>query len=304
MAKKSKNQKNFKLRVAICALFALLFATIFLFKQQIYQAVNNTSIDTYQATLQSQLVVHFIDVGQGDAIAIKLPDGKKMLVDSGPGKSKDKLIDYLTNNFFAQNENTFDYFLITHPHEDHIGGSVKVFEHFQINAFYRPNVYTQAEVQQLQQQYGPDYTSGLNTFSSQIFSAMVSSAVAEPNCEQVFFSALTMPMIIDGAGYTITLFTPTLLTYGIAVNNYSPIMLIEYNGKKILLTGDAETAVENEFVGIVGTLDVDVLKVGHHGSNTSTSKTFLQAITPEYAIISVGKNNTQPPNTNSFNQIK
>jgi hypothetical protein len=49
--------------VAICALFALLFATIFLFKQQIYQAVNNTSIDTYQATLQSQLVVHFIDVG-------------------------------------------------------------------------------------------------------------------------------------------------------------------------------------------------------------------------------------------------
>lgn len=289
MAKKKNFKKNYKLRILLCLCFAVLFASIFLFEPQIYNLVNNTNKDTIASVLESDLIVHFIDVGQGDAIAIELPDGKIALIDSGTSNSKTALVSYLNNNVMKNGNKNIDYFIITHPHEDHIGGAKAIFENYNVLSFYRPTIFSENERDYYEIEIGQGYADSLTICDTLIFSQMILSAENE-NCATVFLSYIDLP-IISGNNYSLTFLTPQKIAYD-NFNNYSPLILLEYFDNTVLFTGDAETEIENEYLGL-GIYDtVDVLKVGHHGSSTSSSQDFLNRIQPKYAVISVGKDNS------------
>lgn len=293
---KKKIKKNLKFRILLCLIFAILFAGIFFFEPQIYNLVNNTDKNTYKSVLASDMVVHFIDVGQGDSIAVELPDDKIVLIDSGTTQSKTSLISYLKTNVLKNGSKNIDYFIITHPHEDHIGGAVAIFENFNVLNFFRPTVYTEDEKSEFVLQFGQIYADSLVIYNTAIFNSVIISAKNE-DCETVFFSFLDLPVILE-SDYSLTFLTPAKMSYE-NVNNYSPMLLLEYSDKKVLFTGDAEVETENEYLGLGLNDKIDVLKVAHHGSSTSSSENFLNRILPDYAVISVGKNNSYGHPTNA-----
>jgi len=289
MAKKKNIKKNYKLRILLCLCFAILFAGIFLFEPQIYNLVNNTNKDTLQNVLETDLIIHFIDVGQGDAIAIELPDEKIVLIDSGTHSSKTNLVSYLNTNVLKNGSKNIDYFIITHPHEDHIGGANAIFENFDVLSFYRPTVFSQSEKDFYEIEYGQEYANSLTICNTLIFNDVVLMAENE-NCYTTFYSYIDLPVISQN-NYSFSFLTPQKIAYD-NFNNYSPLIMLEYYDKTVLFTGDAEIEIENEYLGLGIDEPIDVLKVGHHGSSSSCSQDFLNRIQPQYAVISVGKENS------------
>ena len=144
---KNLKSKSMKIKIAIFLIFVVSFSSLFLFSDTIYKKINNFDQGNYDKVFQSQSIIHFVDVGQGDATAISLPNGKTMLIDSGTKDSKEQLKEYLNKNVLKQSK-VIDYFIITHPHDDHIGGSAMIFDEYEVKNFYRPNVYSVAEAQQ------------------------------------------------------------------------------------------------------------------------------------------------------------
>lgn len=210
----------------------------------------------------SEINVHFIDVGQGDAILVQV-NSKNLLIDSGPRDEKEKLIKYLNSVYIPQ----FDYIIATHPHEDHIGNMDYIISNYKVLNFYTPKVTT-------------------NTVS---FENMVES-LTRKNLKLKILKANTTTINL-GDNTLVEVFSPNLDTYD-NLNNYSPIIKITYGNASFLFTGDAETEIEEEVISKYSNLKSDVLKVGHHGSSTSSSLEFLKAVNPKISIISVGKNNT------------
>ena len=268
--------------ITFIVISVLLTIFAFVFKKPIENLINynnTTSVIDY-----SGLVMHTIDVGQAEAIMIKLPDGKNMLVDSGNrGKEKnEKLKSYLINNYFNSVENKeIDYFIITHSDADHCGGAVMIFDNFQVNRVYRPNLFSNSE---------PDistnvsYEKNKDALKSQLWANVVEKMYAEPNCEVIFSKA---GIEIVESSYSIKFCAPTENTYS-SVNGYSPIIIIEYARREIMLTGDATTETEQKALDNLE--HCDILKVAHHGSKTSTCDEFLEKVNPNYAIISANAN--------------
>lgn len=232
--------------------------------------------------VKNSLTVHFVDVGQGDAILIKYPNNKTMLIDSGPTKAKDNLFNYINNVFFEkQNNKTFDYVMLTHPDSDHAGNMPEILQTYRVNNFIRPNIL----VNGLETSESLAYMSDDANYAQTIIllnSLNINTIFAEENLK-----------IADSNYEYMHILTP-VKSYYTNENNYSPISKIEFNNVSFLLTGDATT--ENEIEAInnydSATLNCDVLKLGHHGSNTSTSLAFLEAVNPSAAVISAGKNNS------------
>ena len=145
----TKLSKELKIRLVIFTILSVLICSSFFFYNSCETFINNLFYPSpVQNTKDCDLKVHFINVGQGDSIFIELPDNKTMLIDAGPTDSQDELIFYL-NNIFKNNENrNIDYFVLTHPDEDHIGGAVAVFDNFNVKFCYRPSVFTNNEIVQ------------------------------------------------------------------------------------------------------------------------------------------------------------
>ena len=206
--------------------------------------------------------VHYIDVGQGDSILIQV-NNKNLLIDAGPSVMQDNLISYLKDN----NIKNLDYIIATHPHEDHIGGMAKVIKTFNIGKFYAPNVIHDS-----------------NTFENMI---------TELQNKNLKINIIKKGMGGDidlGKNTTIEVFSPLSDTYD-NLNNYSPIMKITYGNTSFLFTGDAEKETENEVIRNKSNVKSNVLKLGHHGSSSSTSENFYSAVSPNISIISLGINN-------------
>lgn len=251
------------------------------------------------------LKVHFVDVGQGDAIILELPDGKNMIIDSADSSGSKALIDYIDNVLKIK---TFDIALITHADADHISGFKKVFENYDVKKVYRPYVLSTNE---FSSNFDETYNLGSIKQKSVTYYNVLKAISEETyiendetkSCEWAFFnrnSDFANKIICNGEDfvYTFDFLTPTSEISDISYkdpNDYSPIMLFEYCGYKIMFTGDAEAENEKEFVKAYAEdgeyLDVDLLKVSHHGSNTSTTVDFLNVIKPEYSVISVGTGN-------------
>lgn len=206
------------------------------------------------------LSVRYIDVGHGEAILISC-ENQHMLIDAGPAASSKKLISYL-DNFRLR---TIDYVVATHPHGDHIGGMASVLQNFQVGLFIMPDA----------------------AGNSVYFEDML-DAIADNHCETSYAQA--------GDRYAIgnafaTVLSPQKGMYSENLNDYSVVILLEYQGFSFLFTGDAEAQTE---LALLPSLPdtVDVLKVAHHGSSTSTTPEFLDAVSPvSYAVICCGAGN-------------
>ena len=210
------------------------------------------------STEEKILTVHMLDVEDAECLFVQLPDGKTLLIDSGESWHADEIISYINSLGVSE----IDTVLATHPHSDHIGGLPQIISTFEIGRIYLPDaVHTTKNYEQLL-----DLLETRNIPTYQAKAGVV---------------------MYDGA-YTAKFLAPCSETYS-NLNNYSAILKLEYKEKSFLFTGDAEKLVEKEVLKFYAEdLDCDVLKVCHHGAETSSSLEFLQAVSPEIALISAG----------------
>lgn len=204
------------------------------------------------------LIVHYLDVGQGDSIFIELPRGDTLLIDAGNKSNGEGIVEYIISRGY----NTLNYVIATHPHADHIGGMEDVVRNFKIDNFYMPKK-----------------THTTKTFENMLVALKetgVSVKTAKAGVE-----------IIKDDKIKAVLVGPTKDNYN-NLNDYSAVLKLDYLDRSFLFTGDAEKEGEET---ISMDYKTDVLKVGHHGSDTSTTDDFLKKASPKYAIISAGKNN-------------
>lgn len=245
-------------------IFILIIFLIFLIKSCIFNPSSNSNPQIIK--------VHFINVGQGDSILVQV-NNKNLIIDSGPKDNKNNLLKYLND----LNITSFDYIIATHPHEDHIGNMAYLINNYKVLNFYAPKV--------------------SSTTSS--FETMV-EALVRKNLKINILKA-NVNTINLGENTLVEVFSPNLETYE-NLNNYSPIIKISYKNVSFLFTGDAEMLIENEVINNNFNLKSDVLKVGHHGSSTSSSLDFIEKVDPSISVISVGKYNSY--NHPNFNTIK
>ena len=250
-----------RLTISIALSFALLISLFFSgFLTNLLRLYPNTSFLN-----GTEFEIHFVDVGQGDATLIKLPDGKTMMVDFAPESSYPKLNKYLDKVFFNGIERKLDYIVLTHSDADHIGGMENILNNYAVD-----NVY-----------YSLDLEDNNKSMYSKIsYLENENKIVAKIN---------TAGNEIRGENYLITWLSPNRESY-VETNDYSPIMLFEFNDFSFMLTGDARSEVgEKEAMNyFLEDKDIDLLKLGHHGSSTSTSLRFLETFMPEIAVISNG----------------
>ncbi|HOV24898.1 MAG TPA: ComEC/Rec2 family competence protein [Pseudobacteroides sp.] len=218
-------------------------------------------LESQPAVQPSLLKVHFIDVGQGDSILILTPSGKTMLIDGGKNDKANFVKDYIG----SLGLNKIDVVVGTHPHEDHIGGLDVVIDNFDIGSIYLPKK-----------------TNNTKTFEDLLVSVKNKGL-------KIKTAAADTEINIDPE-INVQMLAPINTDYD-DINNYSAVIKVSYKNNSFLFTGDAESLSEKEILSKGYDIKADVLKVGHHGSNSSTSSKFLQKVSPDFAVISVGLNN-------------
>ncbi len=221
-----------------------------------YAIQNTTQTHTPPAvdkTAENILTAHFIDVGQADSILIELPNGENMLIDAGGDVN-----DYLTNAGISK----LDYLVATHPHADHIAFLDEIIQNFEIGKVIMPRV---------------NHTS--STYKDLLYAIQKKGLRVK--------TAHAGISLLDTDDLDIDIVAPNGEEYE-SINDYSAIIKVTYKNKSFLFTGDAEELSESQ---ITADVNADVLKVGHHGSSTSSSKTFLSMVSPDIAVISCGTGN-------------
>lgn len=217
-------------------------------------------------TVQSENVsfeVHYIDVGQGDCSLI-ICDGKTMLIDAGENGHETKVLDYLRSNDIKK----LDYIIASHQHTDHIGGLPEVLDEIGTDNIIMPRLTEE------QTPTNSTYRAFLEAIQNSGAKVIASKVGASYNLGSAAFEILG-PVTDDADD----------------INNMSVIVKLTYGENTFLFTGDAEKEEEREILETGADLDCDVLKVGHHGSGTSSCTDFLDAVTPEICVIQVGADN-------------
>ena len=272
-----------------------------------------------------ELLVHMLDVGQGDCIYIQLPDGKDMVIDcanyNDDKEYEKKTFDYLDTYI---TDDTVEYVMLTHCDSDHVYFMDELLKQYQVEKLFMPNVLAAPGTTSKDEKALQDQIDGLDTsrftdkdtIGTVTYAEFFIAALTEPNCEIVLnvdFDANTNSIIIEETTYRLVFYCPTQEYYDDSnlnsaerKNAISPIGILEYNGRRIMLTGDSNELNEPLVVERTGKIDCDVLKVGHHGSATSTLNPFLDAYTFEYAIISCNTygNKFNHPRQSTLDRLK
>ena len=257
-----KTVRSNKLLVTVVAVIIWLIATFF-----------GVNIDDW--TSNDELIVTMIDVGQADCFLLE-QDGMVALVDCGlGGTTADEVIAFLKQKGI----NRLDYVFGTHPHDDHMGGMNKIITTFEIGTIIIPKV-TKMKI--------------TTAWYTNLMKEIKDGVYDEKNPEKEVRYILDYPEV----GEVYTLGKATIKVLGPIEepksnkNNYSTVLMVTLGDFDILMTGDAEISLENDILETGVDLKAEILKVGHHGSDTSTGDKFLDAVDPKYALISAGLGNS------------
>ncbi len=219
-----------------------------------------------EITAEKELKAHFIDVGQGDSIFIELPDAGSILIDAGTKTQGGTVVSTIESLGYEN----IDYLIFTHPHEDHIGGGIDVIQAFDIGQIWMTKT---------------SHTT--KTYENLLL------AIAEKGL--MIDEAKDGKIVIEKGELKAWIISPGK-TYK-SLNNMSVVLALSYGDTSFLFTGDAESEAEEDMIqnmirsSYLRFSEVNVLKVAHHGSSTSTSELFLDIVSPEIAVISVGDGN-------------
>ncbi len=212
-----------------------------------------------------KLTFAMLDIGQGDALFIESPTGTQMLIDAGPGNAVLKELPKVMPFW----DRTIDAMVITNPDADHISGFVDILKLYKLDTVFEPGTYN----------------------SSKLYKS-INSEIKNQNIPDVLLRR-GMQLDLGGGAYVEVLF-PDRDVSEWSINDGSAMMRLVYGDTKVMLTGDATHKTENIVLGenTKENLDSDILKVGHHGSRTSTSMKFVESVSPQYALISSGEGNS------------
>lgn len=314
-AAKKLHKKNPKLLIAIVAIVitaAIIVGTLYLVKPEWFRGPMPES---------GQLVVHYIDVGQGDCIYIAFPDGTDMLIDCGSEKGRKEYETSAISDLKALNpDGKIDRVMATHSDADHISYLDEVLSEFQVGNVYMPNIRSNnldksvkiggrdVKVGDLDASKLKKFTDK-DTIDTERYTEFFIAALSEPNCN------ITLNIgkyEIRGQDYTFTFYCLSQeewdrrhLNNGEQINAVSPIGILEYAGRRLVFTGDSNKSNEDYYCETYPYVDCDVLKVAHHGSRTSSSDDFLKHVKCEYAVISVGDGNSHGhPEQDTLDRLK
>lgn len=222
------------------------------------------------------LTVAFLDVGQGDAIFIESPDGKQILIDGGANGQVLRRLGKIMPFY----DRTIDMVVLTHPDQDHVGGLPVVLENYKINFVLESGIFSDNKTYE--------------EFEKIIKEKGVQKILAEKGLKIPLCNLVDSQLPQNCQTYLEVLFPVSDIDIkNFETNTASVILKLTHYKKTFLFTGDSPQGIENFLVQSLGDyLDVDVLKLGHHGSKTSTSDLFLGFVSPDYTIASVGKDNS------------
>lgn len=319
-AAKKLHKKNPKLLIAIVAIVvtaAIIVGALYIVKPEWFRGPMPES---------GQLVVHYIDVGQGDCIYIAFPDGTDMLIDCGSEKgSKEYETSAISDLKELNPDGKIDRVMATHSDQDHVSYLDEVLSEFQVNYIYMPNIRPKSGksvkingrdvmVDSLDESKLVMFRDE-DTIDTDSYAEFFIAALSEPNCN------ITLNIgkyEIRGQDYTFTFYCLSQKEWDIRslkdknghsdatqINAVSPIGILEYAGRRLVFTGDSNESNEKYYYETYPYVDCDVLKVAHHGSRTSSSKDFLQHVKCEYAVISVGAGNKHKhPEPETLDRLK
>lgn len=269
MTKRTKKNKFIRYLVLLLLLFAYYYTED---KQESYSKQDDLKKEIKEPTkeVSSDLSIHYIDVGQADSILIS-NNNYNMLIDAGNNEDGEKLVSYLKSLGIS----TIDYLVGTHPHEDHIGGLDDIINNFEIKEIYLPEAMTTTKT----------FEDVLDAIANDDLSLTVPTIGETFNLGEAEFE-----VIYTGTGKR-------------GLNEASIILKMIFGNHSYLFTGDTTSEIEKTILS--ENLDIDVLKVAHHGSKYSSCQEFLNIATPEYAIISAGEDNSyNHPEPETINRLK
>ena len=235
--------------------FAIIIIAIVIQNNNIHTETNSLKYANLNIN-QNELNIFYLDVGQGDSTFITI-NGCNMLIDSGNDQDGYYIVQFLK----AQNIDKIDYFILTHCDEDHIGGAYKILNELQIETLYMPN--KENDTQTYERLLKAIERNNINVNKN---------LKASKETQYKIGNASWKVLSVDAKNN---------------LNDSSIVIELDYANTKYLFMGDATTKVEE----MVEWNEVDVLKVAHHGSKTSSTEEFLKEVNPKIALIGVGKNN-------------
>lgn len=232
-------------------------------ESEVETVISEDAVDNYSETIaDGGLVVHYIDVGQGDAIFIQLSSGENILIDAGDVDKGDIVLNYLRLHQVER----IDFLIATHPHSDHIGGMTTIVDALEIGKVYMPKTTHTTQT----------YENLLLSIKNKGLKISEAKAGVKLDTDDLFTANFVAPL---GSGYE-------------SINDYSAVLKLIYKNHSFLFTGDAEDVTGQEILGANTDIKAQVLDVPHHGStNSIMSKDFLKAVSPQIAVISLGKDN-------------
>lgn len=284
MAKRRRKKKGGLFGTVLVLVIA---AGAFLWQQEDYRQIalswlddtfHETTKDSSQSlsdgnavqNVEGEAKIWYLDVGQADSMLLQLPNGNEwdyVLIDAGTGQTEEALVSWLQE----QGVTDITAVIATHPHEDHIGGMDAVLEAIPVESLYMPEVKESL------------------TPTTRCYEQMLDAAEAQQVQAVKGQSGVT---VYEEDGVKLELVGPEPQKEYDDLNEYSLVAKLTVGGKSFLFTGDSSEQAEADMIEAGEDLKADVLKIGHHGSSTATTKAFLQAVNPQVAVISCGKDNS------------
>ncbi|MBT3362887.1 MAG: MBL fold metallo-hydrolase [Chloroflexi bacterium] len=223
-------------------------------------------ISSASAVSDNKLHVHFLDVGQGDAVLIRTPSRQTILIDGG---TSPELLNLELGRRLPFWDHTIDLIILTHPHDDHLAGLVDVLRRYDVKRVVQPDV---------------EYTSSTHGEWQRLISEKAIKTTYASAGGQIDLSGnIYLEVINPQANY--------IEETSSDIDNNAMVLRLVYNDISFLFTADIGTQAERKLIDNGWELNSEVLKVAHHGSNTSISDKFIRVISPDVAVISVGADN-------------